>query len=371
MELLEKVPSNILITFGKDKASHYSEQLYNNWVKIGIISTGGTIGSKAENSTCSIDADALDDTFDLLESLFPNDFIYRQPFNLFSEDIVPKHWFELAGAIIDIDIEDNCDGYLVLHGTDTMTYTANALSFILSVSGFHKPVVLTGSRLPSNEPDSDALQNLIDSTACLNYLKSGVVVLFGQPEETASLIYDPRYCRKDSSNRMYKSINIEPIGSISNRLLYRNKNYFENANQFVSKTEPLNGRRGLTLKDVIPEEIHWLKVYPGVSKNSLESLSDRVVLLEGYAAYTLPNDITDALGQSVPLIVLTVPDGTLGIPRNTYPSLEKLGKQVILSSDIPETVYVNAICAATLIQDKDDLLKFLQKSTRSYISFES
>jgi L-asparaginase type I len=80
-------------------------------------------------------------------------------FNLDSSRIGPEQWIALA-QLLDTN-RQQYDAFLVVHGTDTMAYTAAALSFMLA--GFKKPIVLTGSQLPLLLPRSDARQNLVDS----------------------------------------------------------------------------------------------------------------------------------------------------------------------------------------------------------------
>ncbi|PSC69818.1 L-asparaginase 1 [Micractinium conductrix] len=83
-------------------------------------------------------------------------------FNLDSSNVGPKQWVQLA-KLLDAQ-RDNYDSFLVAHGTDTLAYTASALSLMLA--GFRKPIVVTGSQLPLALPRSDARQNLLDSLCC-------------------------------------------------------------------------------------------------------------------------------------------------------------------------------------------------------------
>lgn len=83
----------------------------------------------------------------------------RVAFNLDSSRVGVREWVELAKMLHEA--RDHYDAFLVLHGTDTMAYTASALSFMLA--GFRKPIIMTGSQLPLKLVRSDARQNLIDS----------------------------------------------------------------------------------------------------------------------------------------------------------------------------------------------------------------
>jgi len=85
-----------------------------------------------------------------------------------SSDITPSHWTEL-GEIIS-KYYNNHDGFVILHGTDTMAYTASALSYVLQ--GLNKPVILTGAQLPITEVRTDALENLVTALEIATSKKS-------------------------------------------------------------------------------------------------------------------------------------------------------------------------------------------------------
>jgi L-asparaginase len=125
-----------------------------------IIYTGGTIGMyrNAETGTLS--------NFDFkhLENMVPE--LHQFGFNLSSEafsppidssNMAPADWIRLARVISEN--YDKFDGFVVLHGTDTMAYTASALSFMLE--NLRKPVILTGSQLPIGELRTDGKENLL------------------------------------------------------------------------------------------------------------------------------------------------------------------------------------------------------------------
>lgn len=128
--------------------------------RILIVYTGGTIGMTEDLSTGAL----VPFSFDHLMKNVPK--IGRLGFNLDhvemdppidSSNMNPACWARIASVIADR--YEDFDGFVVLHGTDTMAYTASALSFMLS--GLAKPVVLTGSQLPIGEIREDGTENLI------------------------------------------------------------------------------------------------------------------------------------------------------------------------------------------------------------------
>lgn len=124
-----------------------------------LVYTGGTFGmGKDENGTLvPFDFRELLEKAPLLQnfSLQVTILAFTNPID--SSDITPDHWTELA-LLIKENYETH-DGFVILHGTDTMAYTASALSFILK--GLNKPVILTGAQLPITEVRTDALENLV------------------------------------------------------------------------------------------------------------------------------------------------------------------------------------------------------------------
>ena len=98
-----------------------------------------------------------------------------QPLNLDSTNINPSHWLLLAKLI-----EENYsryDGFVLCHGTDTLAYSAAALSYLIQNTG--KPIVLTGAQKPIDQEDTDARQNLLDSLRYACHQDSGVCIVFG------------------------------------------------------------------------------------------------------------------------------------------------------------------------------------------------
>ncbi len=127
--------------------------------KILLIATGGTIASQLGNDGLIPGMDANQ----LLKNV-PEVFEFCQPsaiqiFNIDSTNITPNHWIKLATTIREH--YDDYDGFVVCHGTDTMSYTAAMLSYMVQHSP--KPIVLTGSQKPIDKEDTDARINLRDS----------------------------------------------------------------------------------------------------------------------------------------------------------------------------------------------------------------
>jgi L-asparaginase len=130
--------------------------------KVLLVYTGGTIGMVKDYETESLKPFDFENLLKQIPELHLIDceigiVSFENPID--SSDMSPNHWMDLA-KIIEENYE-NYDGFVILHGTDTMAYSASALSFMLN--GLQKPVIFTGSQLPVGDLRTDAKENLITS----------------------------------------------------------------------------------------------------------------------------------------------------------------------------------------------------------------
>ena len=143
--------------------------------KVLLIATGGTIASKQteDGLSPSLSAEEIIAFVPELQKIAELSIV--QLCNVDSTNMQPKIWREM-GACIQKNY-DRYDGFVVLHGTDTMAYTSAALSYMVQYS--RKPIVITGSQKPINQDSTDAKMNLLDSVryACDPYSEN-VVLLF-------------------------------------------------------------------------------------------------------------------------------------------------------------------------------------------------
>ena len=126
---------------------------------VSLISTGGTIASTVDYRTGAVTAqfDAEDVLRAVPELAGRANYRGRVVSNILSENMTPARWRELASAVHD-EIEKGADGVVVMHGTDTMAYSASALSFVLETP---VPVVFVGSQRSADRPSSDNVVNAV------------------------------------------------------------------------------------------------------------------------------------------------------------------------------------------------------------------
>ncbi len=143
---------------------------------IHLIQTGGTIAMDVQDGKMIWNDERFKDSF---EKAFPeleniakvtHETLFRED----SSELHPQHWIELAQTI-ELAAE-TCDGVVVLHGTDTMAFTASALSYTLSHLSL--PIILTGSQVPLSILRSDARRNLINAVELATYPIAEVLIAF-------------------------------------------------------------------------------------------------------------------------------------------------------------------------------------------------
>ena len=176
--------------------------------RILLLATGGTIAcaAGAGGLTPGLTGEQLAEFVPELADLADID--VRQVMNIDSSNMQPTDWLTLVAAIRDAYA--TYDGFVVLHGTDTMAYTAAALSCLME--GLAKPVVLTGSQLPVTDPQTDARHNLFDAAcvACDNVAR-GVMVVF------AGRVIDGLRARKARTRSFdaFESVNAPDLGKVA------------------------------------------------------------------------------------------------------------------------------------------------------------
>lgn len=174
--------------------------------KIALLATGGTIASvqSPDGLTPGVNAEELIGLMPQLRD--GGEITCRDVFSLDSSNIQPEEWRVLAQAAYEA--LDSADGVVITHGTDTMAYSAAALSFMLrNPKG---PVVFTGSQLPMKHPFSDAPVNLNEAFEVARTAPPGVYVVFNH-----KVIPGARACKlRTTSFDAFDSVNAQPVAII-------------------------------------------------------------------------------------------------------------------------------------------------------------
>lgn len=182
-----------------------------------LIGTGGTIASYVDYRTGAVHP-ALS-TSDMISAV-PEikevaNLKAKVLFSIFSENMTVPHWQKLAEAIAE-ELDGGADAVIVPHGTDTMGYTASAVSFMLGEVS--KPVVFVGAQRSSDRPSSDASCNLMAAAKfCVEGGRAGVfVVMHDGPGDDSFAVHCGTRVRKMHTSRRdaFKSINVPPVAHV-------------------------------------------------------------------------------------------------------------------------------------------------------------
>ncbi len=230
--------------------------------KILIIYTGGTIGMINDPETNSLIPFDFDNIIKNVPELRNFDFLIKsQSFSppVDSSDIDPSVWEKLV-SIIENNY-DKFDGFVILHGTDTMAYTASALSFMLH--NLQKPVILTGSQLPLGTIRTDGKENLITALEIAAAQKNGQTMV---PEVCIyfqdKLFRGNRTTKYNAENfRAFRSDNYPPLAEVGIHIKY-NYPYIRYASH--------SGEFGVAKQ--MNTNIALLKIFPGINRNVVDAI---------------------------------------------------------------------------------------------------
>ncbi|HDI10644.1 MAG TPA: Glu-tRNA(Gln) amidotransferase subunit GatD, partial [Euryarchaeota archaeon] len=243
---------------------------------VSIVGTGGTIASKIDYETGAVKpsfkvSDILKRIPELREI---SEIKAEEIMNIPSEDMEPRNWVKIGEKVIQ-EIEGGAEGVVIAHGTDTMSYTSAALSFM--IQDLNDPVVLVGSQRSSDRPSSDSDLNLMSSVRVAKTdLAEVAVVMHGSISDDFCLIHRGTRVRKMHTSRRdaFKTINDSPIGIVTEK----------GEVKFLSNYKKRSDSRGETWLDKEMEErVSLFKVHPGVSPEFLDFLVDkqRGIVIEG------------------------------------------------------------------------------------------
>lgn len=247
--------------------------------RVYVAYTGGTIGMQQSSQGYVPVQDYLADML-AREPAFrsaglPDFTVHQYDPLLDSSNMVPADWAAIARDIASHAGE--YDGFLVLHGTDTMAYTASALSFMLE--GLDRPVILTGSQIPFSEPRSDAYTNLITSLMIIERYADRlpeVCVYFG-----GRLLRGNRTKKIDAEDfGAFDSPNLPPLGRVGIDFDLR----------WDLIREPLPGP--LAVRPISDARVAAFRLFPGLQARYLESLFSAGIdglVLECYGAGNAPH----------------------------------------------------------------------------------
>ena len=250
-----------------------------------LIYTGGTIGMKEDPTVQALMPFNFSQILEEVPEL--NKFAYKIDTFTFdplidSSDVEPSLWISLAGLIEEK--YDDYDGFVILHGTDTMAYSASALSFM--IEGLTKPVIFTGSQLPIGMPRTDGKENLISSVEIAaakdengHAIVPEVCICFDN-----ILMRGNRTTKINSDNfRAFRSENCPPLAEAGINIRY-------NRSEIIY---PQDWEKSPIFHKELDTRVSILKIHPGITPQVVRSIlcsnGPRAVIIETYGAGNAPS----------------------------------------------------------------------------------
>jgi L-asparaginase len=289
-----------------------------------VIYTGGTIGMVQDPKTMSLKPLTFENLYKYLPVL--ENFNCRIDFHTFeplldSSNMNPGFWIQLA-TVIEENYE-RYDGFVVLHGSDTMAYTASALSFMLE--NLNKPVIFTGSQLPIGMVRTDGRENFINSIEIATAREFDTPVV---PE--VAICFENRLFRGNRTSKL----NAEHFGAfISGNypLLAEVGVHIKYHQNLILKP---NFKKLRVLKE-LDDNIAVLKLFPGISVRAIEGILNtkglKAVILETFGAGNAPtvpwfmDQLQDACSRGIIVFNVTQCKGG-AVDMGKYETSAGLGK---------------------------------------------
>ncbi len=240
---------------------------------VALISTGGTIASTVDYRTGAVTAqfDAEDVLRAVPELAGRANYRGRVVANILSENMTPDVWVELAEAVHE-EIAAGADGVVVMHGTDTMQYTASALSFMLDAP---VPVVFTGSQRSADRPSSDNVMNAVCAVEAATADHGEVLVcMHAGPSDDRCALHRGTRVRKNHTSRRdaFETVGARPIGEVE----------WATGDVTFRRSVADRGDADLDLSAALERDVELVKFVPGTDPSALDVAEDAAgVVLEG------------------------------------------------------------------------------------------
>ncbi|GET47067.1 asparaginase [Capnocytophaga felis] len=252
--------------------------------KILLIYTGGTIGMMKDYETGVLKAFEFENIYHRIPELSHLDcLIDSVSFEkaIDSSDMNPKHWINIAETIEKN--YDNYDGFVVLHGSDTMSYSASVLSFMLE--GLSKPVIFTGSQLPIGDLRTDAKENLITSIQLAALKENGKPVI-----KEVGLYFEYKLYRGNRTTKI-NAENFQAFVSINYPTLAESGVHLKVMKENLLPEKP---KAKLKVWKEFDQNVAIIKLFPGITEKILNGIFNisglKAVVLETYGSGNAPTE---------------------------------------------------------------------------------
>ncbi len=276
-----------------------------------LIYTGGTIGMMKDYKTNALKAFDFTQLLDKIPELQQlnchiESISFENPID--SSNMNTKFYVDIV-EIIEKNY-DSFDGFVILSGSDTMSYISSAISFMLE--NLQKPVIFTGSQLPIGDLRTDAKENLITSIEVACAQKNGEPII-----QEVCLYFEYKLYRANRTTKMnaeqfeaFVSMNYPPLAESGVYLKFNEHYLWRNINANDSKKSS-----SLIVRKNLITDIAILKIFPGITKNVVESMLNiknlKGVVLETFGSGNAPNEnwfinlIKEAIEKNIRIVNVT------------------------------------------------------------------
>lgn len=319
----------------------------NKRTNILLIYTGGTIGMVKDYTTGALRAfnfEELIKNIPELDQLNCNlkGVSFKNPID--SSNMNPSYW-KLIASIIEDNYEEN-DGFVVLHGSDTMSYSASALSFMLE--NLDKPVIFTGSQLPIGDLRTDAKENLITSIEIAALQEKG-----GPVVQEVGLYFEYKLYRGNRTTKI-NAEHFEAFASLNHPPLVESGVHLKVHRNYLVK-KPIKNKPLVVHKE-LDDRVAVLKLFPGINQEVVHAVLNvsnlKALVLETYGAGNAPMDewflkeLKMAIKKGLHIINVTQCSGG-SVFMGHYETSEKLremqlinGKDITTEAAVTKAMYL-------------------------------
>ncbi len=258
---------------------------------ISLISTGGTIASTVDYRTGAVTSrfDAEDVLKAVPELADRANYRGRVVANILSENMTPNVWQDLAQAIYD-ELTEGVDGIVVMHGTDTMQYTAAAISFMVDTP---VPIVFTGSQRSADRPSSDNVMNAVCAVeAAKSDLAEVVVCMHATESDNRCALHRGTRTRKHHTSRRdaFETVGRLPLGTVD----------FDDGTVTLRSGVKRRGASEPAIAPALESEVGLLKYVPGMDSSIYQHYEDKAgLVIEGTGLGHIHTDHIDRVAALI------------------------------------------------------------------------
>ncbi len=334
-----------------------------------LLGTGGTVASRLDYRTGAVlPAFTPSELFSAVPELI--DICNLTPktlYQILSENFCPEYWIKTAEAVAK-EIEGGADGVIIGHGTDTMSYSGSALSYMFQ--DLPVPVVIVGSQRSSDRPSSDGPINMMNATTLAAYgdLAEVVVVMHGTTSDNYDLIHRATRVRKMHSARRdtFRTVSDTPLGQIKDKEI----KYFKDDIRRRSPKEDFH------LNTKMDERVTMLYFYPGMEPDVMHAVIDKgyhgIVMIGtglGHVGKPMYEALDRAQEEEIPVVIVVQPMFGFSHLRVYETGRDMLARGVIEGKNmLPEAALPKLMWALGQTQDVKEVEKIMHTNLAGEIT---